>query len=79
MSESRHILVVDDEEDVRDTLHNVLKSMNYVPYVASGGAEALEIIKNNKIDVIIILCFIFFLRNKNLTNRPFRWAFLCIK
>jgi len=53
MSESRHILVVDDEEDVRDTLHNVLKSMNYVPYVASGGAEALEIIKNNKIDVVL--------------------------
>ncbi|KAA3613212.1 MAG: sigma-54-dependent Fis family transcriptional regulator [Calditrichaeota bacterium] len=53
MSESRHILVVDDEEDVRDTLHNVLKSMNYVPYVASGGAEALEVIKNNKIDVVL--------------------------
>ncbi len=53
MSEGRHILVVDDEEDVRDTLHNVLKSMNYVPYVAAGGAEALEIIKNNKIDVVL--------------------------
>jgi two-component system, NtrC family, response regulator PilR len=53
MSESRHILVVDDEEDVRETLHNVLKSMNYVPYVANGGAEALEIIKNNHIDVVL--------------------------
>jgi len=53
MSEARHILVVDDEEDVRDTLQNVLKSMDYVPYVAAGGAEALDIIKNNKIDVVL--------------------------
>lgn len=53
MSEGKHVLVVDDEEDVRDTLHNVLKSMNYIPYVASGGAEALDVIHNNKIDVVL--------------------------
>jgi len=53
MSDRRHILVVDDEEDVRETLHSVLKSMNYIPYVAAGGAEALETIKNNKIDVVL--------------------------
>jgi len=48
MSEMRKILVVDDEEDVRDTLHNVLKSLNYEPYTAASGAEALEIIKISK-------------------------------
>lgn len=53
MSETRKILVVDDEEDVRDTLHNVLKSLNYDPYTAESGAEALEIIKNEKIDVVL--------------------------
>jgi len=53
MSENRQILVVDDEEDVRDTLHNVLKSMNYVPFVAGSGAEALEILKENQIDVVL--------------------------
>jgi DNA-binding NtrC family response regulator len=53
MSDQRHILVVDDEEDVRETLQSVLKSMNYVPYVAAGGAEALEIIRDNKIDVVL--------------------------
>ncbi len=53
MSESRHILVVDDEEDVRDTLQSVLKSMNYIPHVAADGNEALEIIKNVKIDVVL--------------------------
>lgn len=53
MSDGIHILVVDDEEDVRDTLHNVLKSMNYIPHVAGSGAEALDIIHNNKIDVVL--------------------------
>ena len=50
MSEVRNILVVDDEEDVRDTLAKVLKSMDYQPFVAEGGKEALEIIRNNKAD-----------------------------
>ncbi len=53
MPELRKILVVDDEEDVRDTLHNVLKSLNYEPYTAASGAEALEIIKSTPIDVVL--------------------------
>ena len=53
MGEVRNILVVDDEEDVRDTLAKVLKSMDYQPFVAEGGKEALEIIRNNKIDVVL--------------------------
>ncbi|MEJ2055200.1 MAG: hypothetical protein P8X42_14890 [Calditrichaceae bacterium] len=31
MAVERHILVVDDEEEVRDTLYNVLKSLDYKP------------------------------------------------
>ncbi len=53
MSEVRHILVVDDEQDVRETLEKVLKSMDYHPHVAAGGKEALEIIRNKKIDVVL--------------------------
>jgi len=53
MSDDIHILVVDDEEDVRDTLHNVLKSMNYIPHVAASGSEALDIIQDNQIDVVL--------------------------
>jgi two-component system response regulator PilR (NtrC family) len=53
MSEVRYILVVDDEQDVRETLEKVLKSMDYVPFTAGGGKEALEIIRNNKIDVVL--------------------------
>ena len=50
---SRHILVVDDEEEVRETLRSVLKSLDYIPHTAAGGAEALEVLKNQPIDVVL--------------------------
>ncbi len=53
MSENRHILVVDDEAEVRETLSSVLKSLNYVPHVAKDGKEALQIIKSRQIDVVL--------------------------
>lgn len=53
MSETRHILVVDDEQEVRDTLYNVLKSLDYIPHVAASGKEALEIIQKEPIDVVL--------------------------
>jgi len=53
MAVERHILVVDDEEEVRDTLYNVLKSLDYKPYVAASGKEALQILKREKIDVVL--------------------------
>ncbi len=53
MSEARHVLVVDDEEDVRETLSSVLKNLDYIPHVASNGVEALEVLKREKIDVVL--------------------------
>jgi len=53
MAEIPHILIVDDEEDVRETLKSVLKSMNFEPYTAANGVEALEVIKNNQVDVVL--------------------------
>ncbi len=53
MNQTRKILVVDDEEDVRDTLHNVLKSLNYEPFVAADGKEALKVLEENPIDVVL--------------------------
>jgi two-component system, NtrC family, response regulator PilR len=49
----KKILVVDDEQDVRETLESVLAKLDYDPVVAAGGKEALEIIKQNKIDVVL--------------------------
>ena len=53
MSDAKHILVVDDEEDVRDTLSSVLESLNYIPYTAASGAEALKILQDKNIDVVL--------------------------
>ncbi len=53
MSETRRVLVVDDEQEVRDTLSSVLENLDYIPYVASNGIEALEIIKKEPIDVVL--------------------------
>ena len=50
---TKNILVVDDEEDVREILDSVLKKLEFNPYLAEGGHAALEIIKNNKIDVVL--------------------------
>jgi two-component system response regulator PilR (NtrC family) len=49
----KKVLVVDDEQDVRDILDSVLKKLDFIPLVAESGEEALEILKNNNIDVIL--------------------------
>lgn len=53
MADKKKVLVVDDEQDVRDILDSVLKKLDYIPFVAESGDEALDILKNNKIDVIL--------------------------
>ena len=49
----KKILVVDDEQDVRETLESVLAKLDYDPLVAAGGKEALDIIRKNKIDIVL--------------------------
>ena len=49
----KKILVVDDEQDVRETLESVLAKLDYDPIVAASGKEALEIIQTNNIDIIL--------------------------
>ena len=49
----RKILVVDDELDVRETLETVLKKLEFTPYTAASGEEAMEVIKNQEIDVVL--------------------------
>jgi two-component system, NtrC family, response regulator PilR len=51
--DKKKILVVDDEEDVRETLSTVLENLDYDPYVAANGEEALETIRQKPIDIIL--------------------------
>jgi len=47
------ILVVDDDEDLRDSIVFDLERKGFSVASASNGREALEIVKNNKIHVVL--------------------------
>ncbi|MCX7904831.1 MAG: response regulator transcription factor [Caloramator sp.] len=48
-----NILVVDDEKEIRDILDIYLKNEGYKVFHASNGIEALEILNNTNIDLVI--------------------------
>lgn len=48
------VLVVDDDKNIRELITIILKNQNINVICASDGLEALELIKNNKIDLIIL-------------------------
>lgn len=51
--DKKKILVVDDEQDVRETLATVLENLDYEPYLAADGEEALDVIRQKPIDIIL--------------------------
>ena len=50
--EPRRILVVDDEQDIRDFLKAALEDAGFQVQTASDGLEALEVVRNNPPDLI---------------------------
>lgn len=48
-----HILVVDDEESIRDIMQRAIKNAGYACTVAETVKEALRILEENTIDVVI--------------------------
>lgn len=53
MDTNMAILVVDDEENVRQLLYKILSRENYRVYTASGGHEGLTFIQDNQVDIVI--------------------------
>lgn len=53
-SEKTKILIVDDDPRARDTLINILAQENYLTHSAEDGTSALEIIKNNGINLVLL-------------------------
>ncbi len=49
----KNVLIVDDDPDVLTMLEGLLKKLEYNPYVAANGEEAVRVIDSNKIDVVV--------------------------
>ena len=49
----RNVLIVDDDPDVLNMLERLLKKLDYNPFVAQNGEEAVRIIDVQKIDVVV--------------------------
>lgn len=52
--ENGNILIVDDEKEIRDLVEIYLKSEGYNTIQAADGLEAVEAVKNNDIDLVIL-------------------------
>lgn len=48
------ILVVDDEKEIRDLINIYLKNEGYTILVAADGFEAIRIINNQKVDLVVL-------------------------
>jgi DNA-binding NtrC family response regulator len=49
----KRILVVDDQESMRDMLADLLDTMGHAAHTVGGGAEALDELKRGEIDLVI--------------------------
>ncbi len=47
------ILIIDDEEDIRSSLAEIVEQLNLTPFSAQDGLEALNVLSSQKIDLII--------------------------
>jgi DNA-binding response OmpR family regulator len=50
----KHILLVDDEERLLNSMAQRISLLGFEPVKASSGAQALEIAKKNRIDLAIV-------------------------
>jgi DNA-binding NtrC family response regulator len=53
MSEAKHVLIVDDDPNILEVLEVRLSSAGFVVYRAARGAQALELLKNSKIHILV--------------------------
>ena len=49
-----HILVADDDKNTRMFLEAVLKDAGYTVYTAQNGEEAIEVMDDNHIDLVVL-------------------------
>ncbi len=52
-TENTRILLIDDDEDFRGYVHDLLKKRGFEVLIASNGKEGVDIIKNEKVDLVL--------------------------
>lgn len=50
----KRILIVDDEDAVREFVSALLEENGYVPIVASNGEEGMDLVRQNRPDLVIL-------------------------
>ncbi|MBI1805654.1 MAG: response regulator [Ignavibacteria bacterium] len=54
MAHNLHLLIVDDEENIRSTLSDVLSAAGYEVTTAAGGGEAIALVQGEHFDLAIL-------------------------
>jgi CheY-like chemotaxis protein len=54
MEKSKHFLILDDEESIRQSIAAYMEDDGYIVFMAGSGEEALEIVKSNHIDEAVV-------------------------
>lgn len=54
MGNNEKILIIDDEQTQRDILRTILKKLNYQPIAFQNGARAIEYLKEDLVDLVIL-------------------------
>ncbi len=49
-----HVLIVDDEAEIRDSLESILSEEGYLVTIAATAAEALELLRDAAYDVVLL-------------------------
>ena len=49
-----HVLIVDDEAEIRDSLESILREEDYLVTTAATAAEALELLRDAAYDVVLL-------------------------
>ncbi len=52
-SEKKTVLIIDDEKTIRKLINHHLKLNNFITFEAENSNEAFEILKNEKIDLVL--------------------------
>ncbi len=53
-ADPKHFLILDDEESIRQSIAAYMEDDGYIVYQAKSGEEAIEIVKNNRIDEAVV-------------------------